>query len=194
VQTPFGAAIESATAQPPLPIHKMAGRMWAPMLAMGVMAVIAGLVISFVWAADVESGRAASAWTQGTQFLGEGLLVSGVVLLLGTILGLLRAGGGEVQQSLGVTVRTLKMPLTAKLFVVLMALGLMLSILQFALYIVAANVDDPVSFASWLAWLGPLRELALGLLFSSAVLALATIGNGLGFQFSRIKEIIATGR
>ncbi len=195
VETPWGVATQGATVPKPLPIHRMAKRMWAPMVAMGFMAVIAGLVISFIWVSGVADGtqQAAQAWTQGTQFLGEAFLLSGVAFLLGTILAGLRQGGGEVQQSLGVTVRTLKMPLTAKAFVAFMMVGLMLGVAQFVLYIVAATGDGGLTFASWSAWLGPTRELSLGLILAGIVLALVTIGNVLAFQFSRISEIITTG-
>jgi hypothetical protein len=47
--------------------------------------------------------------------------------------------------------------------------------------------------APWWAWLGPFREVGLGLLLAGIVLALATIANVLGFQFSRIRSIAATG-
>jgi hypothetical protein len=168
----------------------MAKRMWGPMLAMGYMAVLAGLVVSFVWAGDPASVAPAS-WAQGLQFLGEGLLLAGISFLLGTILAALREGGGEVQAAVGVTVKTLEMPKTAKVFVALMALGVMVSVLQFVLYLVVANgVENP---AAWFAWLGPLREVGLGLILSGIVTALVTIGNVLGFQFDRINEIVTTG-
>ena len=195
VDTPWGLATQGSAAPEPLPIHKMAKRVWAPMLAMGVMAVVAGLVTSFIWSAGVAAGtnQAAQAWTQGLQFLGEGFLLAGISFLLGTILAGLREGGGEVQESLGVTVRTLKMPLTAKLFVVLMVLGVMVSVFQFLAYVVAAAGDGGTTFASWLAWLGPTREVGLGLILAGIVLALVTIGNVLAFQFDRIREIVLTG-
>jgi hypothetical protein len=99
-----------------------------------------------------------------------------------------------VQESLGVTVKTLKMPIAAKLFVGLMMLGVMVSIAQFVLYVVAAGLTSPQSFASWAAWLGPTREVGLGLILAGIVLAVVTIGNVLGFRFHRIREIVATGR
>lgn len=199
LDTAFGPATGAASAPPPLPLHRMARTMWAPVLAMGAIALLAGTVVSFVWSANVAGGssdtvRSLSAWTQGLQFLGEGLLLAGISFLLGSILGSLRGGGGTVQQSLGVTVKTLEMPATAKLFVGLMMLGLAMSIAQFVLYLVAAGADSTQSFAAWSAWLGPFRELGLGVLLSGIVMALVTIGNVLGFQFRRIKEIIATGR
>ena len=128
------------------------------------------------------------------EFLGETLLLSGIAFLLGTILAGLREGGGEVQSSLGLPVTTLKMPATAKAFVGLMMLGLMAGIAQFVGYLFALGVaDDPASFSSWSNWLGPFRELALGLILAGIVLALVTIGNVLAFQFDRVKSIIRTG-
>ena len=190
IDTPLGKATAGPTAPGPLWIHKMAKRMWAPMLAMGVMAVVAGLVISFVWAGD-PGDTALAAWTQGTQFLGEAFLLAGISFLLGTILGSLREGGGRLQEALGITVKTPNMPATAKAFIGLMMLGVMLAVVQFVLYlVVAGGVDTP---AAWFAWLGPLRELSLGLILAGIVLALVTIGNVITFQFGRIKEIVATG-
>jgi len=190
ISTPYGSASAGKTAPESLAIHTMAKRMWGPMLVMGYMAVLAGLVVSFVWAGDPADVALAS-WTQGLQFLGEGLLLAGISFLLGTILASLREGGGEVQVALGLTVKTLNMPKTAKVFVGLLALGVMVSMLQFVLYLVVANgVGNP---AAWLAWLGPLREVGLGLILSAVVMALVTIGDVLGFQFDRIKEIVTTG-
>ena len=155
---------------------------------MGYMAILVGLVVSFVWAGDPASVALAS-WTQGLQFLGEGILLAGISFLLGTILASLREGGGEVQAALGLTVKTLNMPKTAKVSVGFMALGVMVSMLQFALSRGRPTVDNA---AAWFAWLGPLREVGLGLILSGVVMALVTIGDVLGFHFERIKEIVTT--
>lgn len=192
IQTEYGPGVATASVPPPLPIHRMARVLWLPMLIMGAMAVAIGAVLAFIQV-GIDDGRdfiRLSAYTQGLQFMGEGLVLSGISFLLGTILASLRSGGGEVQEALGVTVKTLKMPLSAKVFVALMAMGMMLSIVQFVLYIIAAEVDSP---AAWFAWLGPLRELALGLLLAGIVLALYTIGTVLGFQFSRLRELVVEG-
>jgi len=189
VDTPYGKVTVTERAPGPLPIHKMAKKMFRPMVAMGLMAVIVGLIVSFVWAGSVPN-TAASAWTQGLQFLGEGMLLSGIAFLLGTILWAIRTAGGEVQESLGVRVYTPKMPRTAKAFVALMMLGLMVSIAQFVGYVVVAGSSDPaVSFA----WLGPLREFGLGLILAGIALALVAIGNVLAFQFYRFQQLIQTG-
>jgi hypothetical protein len=193
VKTPFGPAVETATAPPPLLIHRMAPKLWAPMLAMGAMLVPIGFVLSIVQAgtSNTSDFQTLSAWVQGLQFLGEAMLLSAISFLLGSILGGLRSGGGEVQESVGVVVRTLKMPPSAMAFVALMAAGVMVSIAQFVLYVIAGAQDDQ---AAWFAWLGPLREVGLALILSGIVLALFTISRVLGAQFSRITEIVTAGR
>ncbi len=195
IDTPYGAATVTKTAPSPLPIHKMARTMWFPMVVMGPMLVAAGVVTSFVWSNNIgtSTGISASGWTQGLQFLGEGLVLAGISFLLGSILGSLREGGGDVQQALGLSVTTLKMPATAKAFVALMATGLMISMIQFGLYLYTLTFDTASEVAIWWAWIGPFRELGLALLLAGIVLALATIANVLGFQFSRIRSIIVTG-
>jgi hypothetical protein len=195
VDSEFGPATVSAKAPSRLPIHKMANTMWGPMLLMGVMAVVAGLVVSWVWAANVgtSTGLDARAWTQGLQFLGEGLVLASISFLLASILSGLREGGGEVQEALGLPVMTLKMSNTAKAFVVLMVTGLMIEMVQFGLYIYITTFNDLARYTLWSSWLGPFRELGLGLLLAGIILALATIAKALGFQFSRIRDIVVTG-
>jgi len=193
IETPFGRGTLTEKAPGLLPPQAMARIMWKPMILMGPMLVLVGLVLSLftTGADDPDTSQALWAWTQGTQFLGEAMLLAGISFVLGTILAGLREGGGEVQESMGLAVKTLRMPTSAKAFLVLMFGGLMLGVAQFVLYGIAAYVDDP---ATWFAWLGPLRELSLGILLSGIVLALFTIGTVLGFQHWRIRQIIETGR
>ncbi|MCI0344722.1 MAG: hypothetical protein L0221_04650 [Chloroflexi bacterium] len=198
LESDFGPATATSVAPKPLLIHRLAGLMWAPMLAMGAMLVYAGLLLSIAAAGNVAADPALAssqrAWVQGVQFLGEGLLLSGISFLLGTILGAIRAGGGEVQESLGLTVKTLRMPATAQAFIALMMLGLMVEIAQFAGYVYISSVPGSADYAAFATWLGPLREFGLGALLSGIVLALATIARSLGFQFARITQIITSGR
>jgi hypothetical protein len=110
-------------------------------------------------------------------------------LLLATVLATLREGGARAQAAAGVNVQTLAMPTTAKLFIVLMAIGLMSAMGQFVGYVLlAAGALPPSAFA----WLGPLREIALGLLLSGIVLALATIATVLSFQFRRVSQLLTS--
>lgn len=194
-ETEYGPATTTEDTPGTLAIHKMARTMWLPMLVMGSMLVGAGVVTAVIWSNNIgtETGLGAAGWTQGLQFLGEGLVLAGISLLLGSILASLREGGGEVQSSLGLRVTTLRMPSTAKMFIVLMAAGLVVSMTQFVLYLYTLTFETAHQVAIWWAWLGPLRELGLALLLSGIVLALAAIATVLGFQFSRIRSIIATG-
>lgn len=197
ISTDAGPAEVSANPPKPLLIHRMARVLWLPMLAMGAMALVIGLIVGLAasgQAADSAAFRELSAWAQGTLFLGEGLLLSGISLLLGTILAGLREGGGGVQAALGAPVKTLTMPASAKAFFALMAAGMMAAVGQFIGYAVVANqyAGNAAVFATNTAWLGPLREVALGVLLSGIVLALYTISRVLGFQFTRIRELITT--
>ena len=199
INTPYGLAQVSRTASPPLFVHRMSFTLWAPMLLMGIIGVAAGLVLSIVQAGEADSTDTGTfnslrALTPGILFFGEALLLAGISFLLGSILGSIRQVGREVQESVGAHVKTLKTPLTAKLFLGLMMMGMMISMLQLGLYIYAATLDSTASLETWLTWLGPLREAGLGILLSGIVLALATIGRILGFQFSRIQELISVGR
>jgi len=196
-ESPYGPATATREAPGPLPIHRMAQLLWAPMLAMGAMLVAIGLVVDF--AAVGATGSAAGAgtefaWAQGLLFLGETSLLAGISFLLGSILASIRAGGGEVQTSLGLTVKTLRMPATGKAFIGLMVAGVMVGIVQFVGYVIVDSSGNSSDFATSFAALGPLREFGLGLLLAGIVLALATIAKVLGFQFSRVTEIITNGR
>ena len=156
LRTKHGTVAVSARAPAPLLIHRMARVMWAPMLLMGVMAVYIGLGISYIQAqsaSDTALFRSLDAWVKGTQFLGEGFLLSAVSFFLGTILGAIRLGGGEVQEHLGVAVRTLRMPLTAKAFIALMMVGLMIEIGQFGGYVYVSTLSDPLTISAFTTWL-----------------------------------------
>jgi hypothetical protein len=197
-RTSWGRVSVTAEAPRPLFIHRMARVMWAPMLVMGAMLLYFGLIIAVVESRQVAVNpglaRSLKAWVQGTQFLGEGLLLSAISFFLGTILGAIRTGGGEVQQSLRVSVKTLLMPWTAKVFVGLMMAGLMIELVQFFLYAHVASLTNTATITAWSTWLGPFREFGLGVLLSGIVLALATIAKALDFQFYRIRELIVAGR
>jgi hypothetical protein len=194
--SPYGDFTVSDKEPAEMKIHKMAKTMWAPMLAMGYMLVIVGLVAAIIGAVNIgtdpRTAIGASAWAQGLQFLGEAFVLSGISFLLASILRGLRSGGGQVQEALGIPVLTLKMPATAKGGIVLMMSGLMLGIVQFIGYINVTSFDDAQRVAAWFAVLGPLRELSLGLLLAGIVLFLATIGTVLGFQFWRIRSILTS--
>lgn len=197
IGTRHGSATVTLAAPEPLLIHRMARVMWAPMLAMGVIAVYLGLALAYLEsqsARDTTLFRSLDAWVKGLQFLGEGFLLSAVSFFLGSILGAIRSGGGEVQEHLGVQVHTLRMPLTGKIFIGLMMAGLVIEVAQFVLYAYVSTINDPAIVSTLVTWLGPFREFGLGVLLSGIVLALATIAKALDFQFTRVVDLIQNGR
>ena len=134
----------------PTGMQKMAAKMWAPMLVMGLMVIVAGLAISIVKADFVSDYFAvpkeirdgadanlidkrqfiefANVWLPGFQLLGVGLILSAITFSLANILGVFRAGGVQVQKAFGKEPQTLTPPITAKLFPMFMMMGLMILI------------------------------------------------------------------
>lgn len=191
-----GSAQVESDAPGLLPIHKMASRMWLPMLIMGVAGLSAGLVLQLVRSSETagtETFRELTAWGGGTIFLGEVLILGGISFLLGTVLAALREGGTRVQQAGEIEIATLPFPSTARAFVALMMTGVMAGVTQFALSIVVATkADTPASFMSWSVWLVPFRSVAIGLMLAGIVLALVTIADVLRFQWTRLQTIAFT--
>ncbi len=134
----------------PTGMQQMAAKMWAPMLVMGLMVIVAALIISIVKANFVSDYFAvpqeirdgananlidkrqfiefANVWLPGLQLLGIGLILSAITFSLANILGVFRTGGVQVQKAFGKEPQTLTPPITAKLFPMFMMMGLMILI------------------------------------------------------------------
>jgi hypothetical protein len=168
-----------------LRMSDVARRVWLPMLAMGVMVILAGLALGF--------------------------LLSGVTFLLATILGTLRDSGRSIQRAVGARSLDLVKPLSAKLFPPVMMMGLMVLIGALVVGIVVgvlqadywqhtssqvANGPQTSALASDLsdiqsirAWLQPLDFVGMGLILSGIVFALATIVRALRFHAGRVVQL-----
>ena len=223
ISTPFGQVSHVTTGAGQTVIHTLANWMWLPMILMGVMAIATAIGLGIAQAqvssdlggqftalrqANVETLKPLAG---GFTFLGLALILSGIAFLLGTILGALRWGGGEVQEAVEQPVMALKMPWSAKLFLVLMMAGLMAELVAFgtliyvstqahSAWIGAGAIDAPGNAAAlnraaaYAAWANPLRLAAVGLILTSIVFALFTISNVLGLQFMRIRVLIGLGQ
>ncbi|MCH8346415.1 MAG: hypothetical protein IIC87_05740 [Chloroflexi bacterium] len=134
----------------PTGMQKMAAKMWAPMLVMGLMVIVAALIFSIVKANFVSDYFAvpkeirdganatlidkrqfiefANVWLPGLQLLGIGLILSAITFSLANILGVFRTGGVQIQKAFGNEPQTLTPPITAKLFPMFMMMGLMILI------------------------------------------------------------------
>lgn len=223
ISTPFGQVSQVTTGAGQTVVHTVANWMWLPMILMGVMAIATAVGLGIAQAqVSSDLGEQFTALrkanfetlkplTGGFIFLGLALILSGIAFLLGTILGALRWGGGEVQEAVEQPVMALKMPWSAKLFLALMMMGLMAELVAFGTLVFVANqahsawigasaVDAPGNAAAlhraaaYAAWANPLRLAAVGLILTSIVFALFTISNVLGAMFMRIRVLIAIGQ
>ncbi len=142
----------------PTGMQKMAAKMWAPMLVMGLMVIVAGLAVSIVKADFVSDYFAvpkeirdgadanlidkrqfiefANVWLPGFQLLGVGLILSAITFSLANILGVFRAGGVQVQKAFGKEPQTFTPPITAKLFPMFMMMGLMILIVNLIIAVI----------------------------------------------------------
>lgn len=202
-------------------MQSMAGKMWAPFIAMGFMIVVAALIIGIVNAgmaaeyfasskAVREAAEAGSqlatqnafiestkVWLPAFKFLGLGMLLGGVTFLLATILGSLRTGGGGVQQALGTEVRILKPPMTARLFPMFMMMGIMILIAALVVAIMVAGMSSGYWNHSIASELNPAGEGSVLLVMlaniSAAKLWLEPLKFvGMAFLFTSIGLALAT--
>ena len=237
------AAMDMAVPADQLPVkvtgmQGMASKMWMPFIGMGFMIVVAAFIIGLVSSATIadyftasKAMREAAAkgsdlatqkafvesvkvWLPAFKFLGIGMLLGGITFLLATILGALRVGGGGVQQALGGEVRMPKPPMTAKLFPMVMMMGLMILIAALVIGIVNATLAydywnhsiatqlNPAAEGSGLLsdlgtinaiklWLAPFKFVGMATLFTGIGLALATIVQVLRWQSNRLWNILS---
>lgn len=181
--------------------QRMAERLWGPMLAMGLMGLVGGLVLAIVRADAVASGGGLATIARlqhlqaGVTFVGFAGVFSGIVFAIARILGVFRTGGGRIQQATGSEVQTLRMPATAKAMLALMAMGMMAIVGAVILHvIVAASVvtaaeADLVRTEQWFVALEGVRRVGVSAYLLAITLGLATIAHVLRFQSLRLREL-----
>ena len=180
--------------------QRMGIRLWFPMFLMALMFFGAGMALGVIRADEIGDGGAADTIERlrhlqaGFMFLGFTAVFSAISFAIARILGQFRAGGGEIQEAAGRPVQTLRMPVTAKLFLGLMAAAMMTIVAAVVLHFVfAADV------ASTEASLGDseerflvlegIRRAAVAVFLFGILLGLATIIRVLRFQATRMREL-----
>ena len=218
-------------------MQSMASKMWAPWLVMGFMIVMISLIIGAIVAntasdyfsftkevreaavanSDIADKKAfieaTKAWLPTFKFLGLGLIMGGITFALATILGNLKTGGGRVQEAIGKGTMELKPPMTAKMFPMVMMMGMMVLMASFVIGIILAVISadywnhsiaielntasaglgllsDLGTIKAISLWLAPLKFVGIAMILSSIVLALATIVRVLRFQTVRIVDLV----
>ena len=103
-----------------------------------------------------------------------------------------RKGGGDVQETIGDEVETLKMPVTAKIFMAFMMMGMMTIGAAVVLHFVAAanaGTWAPESVVRWAEVLEAFRRIGVAMYLFGIVFGLGTIIQVLRFQAIRIREL-----
>ena len=175
-------------------------KLWLPMLAMALMAFAIGFIVSLFHAAELsdngvsDTSEALRHVTAGFMFLGFASVFAAISFAIARILGEFRAGGGEVQETVGSRVHTLRMPVTAKIFLGGMMMAMMLILIPVVLHFVfAAAVTDTVASLEdseqRFIVLEGIRRLGVAVYLASIASGLATIIKVLRFQAIRIREL-----
>ncbi len=230
----FGGRVVLTQAEP-TQMQKLARYMWAPMLLMGLMVIAVGLVLGIATAAAAsdyfglpQSVRGAAdapasaiddrqfiestrVWLPAFQLLGIGLLLSAITFSLANILGVFRTGGVRLQQAFGGQAQALTPPITARLFPMLMMIGLVVLIVNL---IIAAFIGglawdvyghsvaeinaapegssllgDLGTVNTYKTWLAPLPFIGLATILVGISFAVHTILQVIRFQGQRIREL-----
>jgi len=194
--------LETGTRAPALNLPQRVGTLlWAPMLAMALMAFPVALLLGFIRSSAVADGTDATAiaalghFGPAFMFIGFASVFAAISFAIARILGVFRVGGGEVQESTGRSVKTLKMPATAKAFIALMVVAMMAIVLpviaHFAIgvAIVGGNETALAESETWFSWLEGIRRLGTATYLLAIALGLASIIEVLRFQAVRIREL-----
>jgi hypothetical protein len=171
-----------------------------PMLAMAVMAFAAGVVLGIVRADDISSGSSPDTIetlrhvSTGFMTLGFAAVFGAISFAIARILGQFRKGGGDLQEASGRVVETLKMPLTAKAFLAVMAMAMMTLVgVAVAHFVFAADVTGSASSLDLseerFTVLQGIRVFGIATYLAAIVLGLATIIRVIRFQTIRVREL-----
>ena len=184
--------------------QQIGGRLWLPMFLMALMAFAVGFILSLVQAGELsDNGGVINDTSESLKhlkaafmFLGFASVFASISFAISRILGEFRAGGGEVQETVGSEVRTLKMPKSAKIFMVGMMMAMMLILIPVILHFVfAADVSDTAesledSEQRFIVLEG-IRRLGVAVYLFAIAFGLATIIQVLRFQAIRIRELVS---
>jgi hypothetical protein len=180
--------------------QKMGTRLWAPMWVMALIAFAIGFILAIVRANEIAGSNeldtvaSLNHLVPAFMFLGFMAVFAAVSFAVARILGAFRSGGGQVQEAAGTKVQTLKMPNTAKVFMGLMMMGMMVILISVIIHFVQAGSVDATE-ASLLASeqaairLEGFRRLGVAMYLAGIAFGLGTIITVLRFQAIRIREL-----
>ncbi|MEE8375264.1 MAG: hypothetical protein V3S26_02965 [Acidimicrobiia bacterium] len=180
--------------------QQMGRKLWAPMWVMAIMAFPIALILGIVRSNAITSGESEATiaalghTTTGVMFIGFTAVFAAISFAIARILGEFRKGGGEVQELVSSEVRTLKMPPTAKIFILGMAMGMMTLLIASIIHLVVAAQVSSGSLSLGGAEtaainLEAVRRLGVAVYLVAITFGLATIIQVLRFQAIRLREL-----
>ena len=179
--------------------HKMGRALWAPMWLMSLMAFAIGFILAAARSSIVADFGVVDAGAQrlshlvpAVMFIGFLAVFAAVSFSIARILGALRKGGGDVQETAGSEVETLKMAATARVFMGMMVMGMVLIAVMVVLHFVAAgNVGtwSAETLESWAISLEGFRRLGVAMYLFGIAFGLGTIIAVLHYQSGRIRDL-----
>jgi len=180
--------------------QKAGNALWRPMFIMALMGFAVGFILSIVRANMISNGdnpldiAAFGHYVPAAMFFGFAAVFAAISFAIAKILGEFRVGGGAVQKAAGGDVKTLKMPGTAKAFIVIMAMAMMVILAAVVLHVVAgvsisAGDWSAATAEQWTIWLEAARRFGVVLYLFSITLGLVTIAKVIRFQTFRIREV-----
>ena len=172
------------------------------MFLMALMAFPVGVVLGIIRGDEISTGGSAETIEElrhvsaGFMAIGFASVFAAISFAIARILGAFRKGGGDVQEAAGTEVQTLKMPLTAKLFIAVMAMGMMALLTEAVLHFVfAADVTGSASSLDLsedrAVVLDGVKRVGIASYLLAITLGLASIITVLRFQARRIRELPA---
>jgi hypothetical protein len=180
--------------------QRVGRRLVLPMFGMAAMLFVAAFAVGAVRASEIsqagslETTEILKQVGSGLMFLGFTAVLTAISFAIARILGEFRKGGGDVQEAAGRVVQTLKMPITAKLFLAGMMMGMMTLLAAVGLHFVFAA--DITSSASSLALseerftiLEGVRRIGVAIYLVAIAFGLAAIVQLIRFQTIRIRQL-----
>ena len=180
--------------------QKLGRALWFPMWVMAAMGFAIGFALAIVRAGEIADGGGTETIAQlqhvvaAFMFIGFAGVFSAISFAIARILGEFRKGGGDVQEATGRAVQTITMPLTAKLFILTMAMGMMAIVIPVVLHFVfAANIEATAASLEQseqrFIVLEGVRRVGVVMYLLSFMLGLGTIFHVLRFQAIRVRQL-----
>ena len=195
---------ETTAHAPDAILPQKAGKaLWLPMLVMALIGFAVGIGLAVSRANMISNGgdplqiAAYGQYVPAAMFFGFAMVFAGISFAIAKILGEFRVGGGSVQEAAHSDVKTLKMPGTAKAFIVGMMMAMMIILAAVVLHVIAGltiadGSVDPTTAEQWTIWLETARRFGTVVYLFAITLGLVTIAKVIRFQTFRIREVAHT--